>query len=399
MEARKLIGETHCQEKFMHLIKMIEAVSALPLVVAFAQILVFAGTPLAIYCQSAGQGTGSDSSPVRKSPDAQSATELKFDRLDAGLDRIVPEGAQLELLATGFAWLEGPVWSEGSLYFTDIPANAIQLWTPGRGVATFLEPSGYKGKDPYGGPEPGTNGMTLDARGRLTVAGHAARNIQRFESLDPNGPITILADSYQGKKLNSPNDIIYRSDGSAYFTDPPYGLRTQSDSDPEKELKVNGVYRIPHALAQQPGAAPASAELQLLIDDLPRPNGLAFSPDEKYLYVDSSEPEKIWRRYTVNKDGSLTDGKLLYDATADKRTGNPDGMTVDVEGNLYSSGPAGVWIFTPGGKPLGTLLIPEKVSNVTWAGDDRKTLYITASQNLYRVTLKIAGTPLIKNKK
>ena len=365
------------------------------LLAASALICVLAGMSRVV----PGQATAADSAPPHKSVDAQSSEPLKFDRLDAGLDRIIPANAQLELLASGFGWVEGPVWDEGSLYFADIAANAIQIWTPGRGVATFLESSGYKGKTPYGGPEPGTNGMTLDVRGRLTVAGHAARNVFRFETLDPNGQITILADSYQGKKLNSPNDVVYRSDGSAYFTDPPYGLRTQDDSDPEKEVKVNGVYRIPHALAQQPSAQPARAELQLLISDLPNPNGIAFSPDEKYLYVNSSEPEKTWQRYTVNKDGSLTDGKLFYDATKDTRIGNPDGMKVDVEGNLYSAGPAGVWIISPEGKPLGTLLIPEKVSNVTWAGDERKTLYITAGGNLYRVTLKIAGAPLIKNKK
>jgi len=243
--------------------------------------------------------------------------------------------------------------------------------------------------------EPGTNGMTLDARGRLTVAGHGQRGVLRFESLDPKGPITNLADSYQGKKLNSPNDLIYRSDGSAYFTDPPYGLATQSDSDPAKELKVNGVFRIPHALEQKPGTEPARNELQLLVSDLTRPNGIAFSPDEKYLYINNSEPKKIWMRYKVEPDGTLSEPKLLYDATADKRPGNPDGMKVDVEGNIYSAGPGGLWIFSPEGKPLGTLLIPERVSNETWAGPDRKTLYITTGGKLYRVQLKIAGAPLI----
>ena len=182
---------------------------------------------------------------------------LKIDRLDPSIDRIVPAGAKLERVATGFTWIEGPVWDGDRLFFAEIPSNSIRTWTPGKGVSIFLQPSGYMGSAPYGGPESGSNGMTLDARGRLTVAGHAQRDVYRFESLDPKGPITILADKYQGKQLNSPNDVVYKSDGSLYFTDPPYGLRTQLDSDPEKQLNVNGVYRIPHALDHKPGAPPA----------------------------------------------------------------------------------------------------------------------------------------------
>jgi gluconolactonase len=216
--------------------------------------------------------------------------------------------------------------------------------------------------------------------------------------LSPTAPITILADSYQGKKLNSPNDLVYKSDGSLYFTDPPYGLRSQKDNDPEKQLKVNGVYRLPHALEQKPGVAPDRSGLKLLVSDLTRPNGIAFSPDEKYLYVNNSEPKKIWMRYRVQPDGSLTDAKLLYDATADTRPGAPDGMKVDEEGNIYSAGPGGVWIFSPEGKPLATILFAEKVANLNWAGSDRKTLYIVASSSIYRVRLKIVGAPLIRAK-
>jgi gluconolactonase len=323
------------------------------------------------------------------------STAVKLDRLDPAIDQIVPKDAKLERIATGFKWVEGPVWIEGSLYFAEIPSNTIRKWTPGSGVTMFLTQSGYKGAAPYGGPESGSNGMTLDNRGRLTIAGHAQRDIYRLESLRPNGPIKILADSYQGKKLNSPNDLVYRSDGSLYFTDPPYGLRTQKDSDPEKELKVNGVYRLPLADGQK--ESPNSA-LQSLISDLPRPNGIAFSPDEKYLYVDNSEPMKIWMRYRVQPDGSLTDAKLFYDATSDTRPGSPDGMKVDEKGNVYSTGPGGVWIFSPEGKPLGTIVMPEKSSNVAWGGPDRKTLYITASTSIYRIHLEIAGAPLIRSK-
>jgi gluconolactonase len=325
-------------------------------------------------------------------------TPLKVERLDTSIDGIIPADAMLECIAIGYTWTEGPVWVKGSLFFADIPGNSIQRWTPQTGAKTFLHPSGYKGSSPYGGPEPGSNGMTLDVPGRLTVAGHAQRNVYRLESLDPGAPITVLADSYQGKRLNSPNDLVYRSDGSLYFTDPPYGLRTQKDNDPEKQLRVNGVYRIPHALQQSAGAEPARAELQLLVSDLTRPNGIAFSPDEKYLYVSNSEPKKLWMRYRVQPDGALTEGKVFYDATSDSRPGNPDGLKVDEQGNIYSAGPGGVWIFSPNGKPMATILFTERVANVAWAGSDRRVLYITASGSLYRVKLKVPGVPSFGNR-
>jgi gluconolactonase len=325
-------------------------------------------------------------------------TPLNVDRLDPASNRIVPANAKLERIATGFTWVEGPVWVNDSLFFAEIPSNSIRRWTPGKGVSIFIQPSGYKGSAPYGGREPGSNGMTLDASGRLTVAGHAQRDIFRFESLNPESVQTVLADRYQGKRLNSPNDLVYRSDGSVYFTDPPYGLRKQNDSDPEKELQVNGVYRIPHAQDQQPGATPANDALQQLITDLPRPNGIAFSPGEKFLYVDSTEPKKIWMRYRVLPDGTLADPTLLYDATSDPHPGGPDGMKVDIEGNIYSAGPGGVVILSPEGKHLATLLIPERVANVAWGGPDRKTLYICASSSVYRVRLSIAGEPITQPK-
>jgi gluconolactonase len=326
------------------------------------------------------------------SGDAANTTPLKVDRLDAGLDAIVPANATIERIATGFTWVEGPIWiPSGYLMFAEITSNSIRKVTPDGRVSIFMQPSGYKGSVPYGGKEPGSNGMTLDRTGRLTVAGHAQRDVWRLESLDPGAQVTVLADSYQGKKLNSPNDLVYKSDGSLYFTDPPYGLPTQGDDDPIKQLKVNGVYRIPGAFDQKPGAPPARDQLQLLVSDLPRPNGIAFSPDEKYLYVDNSGPKKLWMRYRVKEDGTLTDAKVFYDATSDTRPGGPDGMKVDREENVYSTGPGGIWIFSPEGKALGTLLIPERTSNVNWGGNDRKTLYITASSSVYRVTLKVPG--------
>ena len=313
-------------------------------------------------------------------------------KLDPALDSIVPAGAKLERLATGFdKWTEGPVWTrEGTLLFAEIPANNIDLWTPGKGASVFMHPSGYKGTEPYKGPEPGSNGMTLDRKGRLTVAGHAGRSVWRLEALDPKAQITVLADSYQGKKLSSPNDLVYKSDGSLYFTDPPYGLESHDDNDPKKELKVNGVYRIPAAEQQKPGAAPDRDRLQLIIGDLARPNGIAFSPDEKFLYIAESG-RKVWLRYRVKPDGSVSDGALFLDASADTAIGGPDGIKVDTKGNLYGSGPGGVWIISPNGKHLGTIKVPERMANLNWGDSDGKTLYITASTSVYRIRLNAAG--------
>jgi gluconolactonase len=360
-------------------------------------LLMATATMCAFFIDQDNVGAGSNSSTIGTAQVAYVGA-LKVDRLDASSDRIIPADARLERVATGYTWTEGPVWVKDSLFFADIPGNSIQKWTPDAGATTFLKPSGYKGSVPYSGPEPGSNGMTLDSLGRLTVAGHAQRNVFRLESLDPGAPVTILADSYQGKRLNSPNDLVYSSDGALYFTDPPYGLPTQKDNDPNKQLKVNGVYRLPRALLHKPGAPPANADLQLLVSDLTRPNGIAFSPDEKFLYVDNSEPKKLWVRYRVQPDGSLTEGKVIYDATSDPRPGAPDGMKVDEQGNIYSAGPGGVWIFSPEGKPLATILMPERVANLTWAGADRKTLYIAASTSVYRVQLKISGAPLIRQR-
>jgi gluconolactonase len=326
------------------------------------------------------------------------STPLQIDLRSPSLDRIVPAHAELERIATGFTWTEGPVWLDGSLFFSDIPSDSIRRWTPGRGVSIFLQPSGFLSKPASGWREIGSDGNTVDARGRLTVAGHAQRDVYRLESLAPHAQITILADTYQGKRFNSPNDLVYRSDGSLYFTDPPYGLPTQSDSDPGKQLKVNGVYRIAHALQHKPGAPPDRGAVELLIGDMTRPNGIAFSPDEKFLYVNNSEPLKQWLRYRVLPDGRLTDKKLLYDATSDPHHSTPDGMRVDEEGNIYSAGPGGVWIFNADGKPLGRILMPEVVANVAWGGADRRTLYITASTSVYRVRLKIAGEPVVRQR-
>jgi gluconolactonase len=313
-------------------------------------------------------------------------------KLDPALDNLVATDAKLERVATGFnKWTEGPVWThQGNLLFAEIPANNIDLWIPGKGASVFIHPSGYTGSETFTGPESGSNGMTLDPDGRVSVAGHARRNVWRMESVDPKTPITVLADSYQGKKLNSPNDLVYKSDGSLYFTDPPYGLQTQSDTDPQKELKVNGVYRLPGARQHKAGAPPDRDSLQLIIKDLGRPNGIAFSPDEKFLYIAESGT-KQWLRYRVQPDGSVTDGALFLDASNDPGDGVPDGIRVDKKGNIYGAGPGGVWIISPEGKHIGTIKVPERVSNVAWGEKDGKTLYITASTSVYRIKTKVEG--------
>ncbi|MDQ2712726.1 MAG: SMP-30/gluconolactonase/LRE family protein, partial [Acidobacteriota bacterium] len=195
---------------------------------------------------------------------------------------------------------------------------------------------------------------------------------------------------FEGSKLTSPNDLAYKSDGSLYFTDPPYGTRTQSDQDPQREQPVNGVYRILGAVDQKPGAAPDQSKLRLIIKDLPRPNGIAFSPDEKTLYVSNSQP-KFWKRYPVNADGTVGPGMVLYDAAKDTRAGAPDGIKVDTKGNLWGAGPGGVWIFSPEGKHIGTVNMPETVGNLAWGGPDAKTLYITASSSIYALRVSVPG--------
>lgn len=329
--------------------------------------------------------------PVSAATNAIDESPAKIERLDPALDAIVPQNVTWRRLATGFTWTEGPIWiHSGYLLFADIPSNSIRKFAPDGIVSIWLQPSGYHADKPFGGKEPGTNGMTLDPEGRLTVAGHAARNVQRFESMDPNGTVTILADSYQGKKLNSPNDLVYRPDGSLYFTDPPYGLATQSDSDPAKELEANGVYRLPGAVNQTPGAPPNRSALQLLVSDLQRPNGIAFSPDGKYLYVSNTDPKK-WMRYPVKPDGTLGPGVVFVDASSDKRIGSPDGMKVDTNGNVYAAGPGGVWIISPEGKHLGTILTEKSTANLAWGGSDATTLFVTSSDAVYSIHLTIRG--------
>lgn len=326
---------------------------------------------------------------VDKGPPVEGAL---VERLSPAINRIIPADAKLERVVTGMSWAEGPVWTPaGYLLFADIRHDRIMKWTPGTGASVFMHPSCYLGKTPYPGPQSGSDCMTLDPRGLLTVAGHAQRDLWRLERLDPHGVRTILADRFHGKRLNGPDDLVYGPHGALDFTDPPYGLPTQSGYDPLKEFKVNGVYCILDAVSHPAGAPPDESKLQLLISNLARPDGLAFSPHMKYLYVDSSAPNKIWVRYPVRPDGTLGPGRLFYNATASLTPGDPDGIKVDERGNIYTAGPGDVLIFSLQGEHLGTIRVPEEVTNLAWGPSDGSTLYITAASGVYQIGLMVPG--------
>ncbi|HET7214564.1 MAG TPA: SMP-30/gluconolactonase/LRE family protein [Terriglobia bacterium] len=351
-------------------------------------------TPWIITLCLVGLLTGcSQQQAPKKAEQPASSTIGSIVRLDPAIDAIIPQGAKIEKVAGGYEWTEGPVWSHsGDLFFAAIHHNSIMEWIPGQGTSVLLHPSGYQGTKKYPGPEPGSNGMTIDKEGRLVVAAHARREIFRLESLEPGAKLTVLCDRYQGKRLNSPNDLVYTSDGSLYFTDPPYGLPTQGDKDPLKELPFNGVFRLPNAASHKPGAPPDNRHLQLVIKDLTRPNGIAFSPDEKYLYIAVSDPDNmVWMRYDVKPNGMVAIGKVFCKADSSEGIGTPDGIKVDEKGNLYGAGPGGLWIISPEGKHIGGLKLPERAANCAWGGPDGKTLYITASSSVYRIELSIPG--------
>lgn len=319
-----------------------------------------------------------------KSPKVGVEQKTEIQRVDPALDEIVAPGTKMERLAGGFLFTEGSVWvpatadSDGYLLFSDPNNNLIYRWTPDGQLSIYRTKSGYSGMDigEYG--QPGSNGLTLDPEGRLTINQHGNRRVVRLEK---NGQVTILADHYRGKRLNSPNDLVYKSDGALYFTDPPFGLPKFFD-DPRKELPYSGVFRV----------SPDGKDVRLLTTDLKGPNGLAFSPDEKYFYVDDwDESKKIVMRYEVSGDGSLSHGRLFFDMTSAVGEDALDGLKVDQKGNLYVSGPGGLWIISPEGKHLGTIVGPEHPHNFAWGDDDGKTLYLCARTGLYRIRLKIAG--------
>jgi gluconolactonase len=317
---------------------------------------------------------------------SQSRNAPRIERLDPALDRLIASDAKIETLGEGYDWTEGPVWVKngGYLLFSDIPKNIVHRWKQGEGVRPYLQPSGYTGKEPRGG-ETRSNGLILDAQGRLVLCQHGDRRMARMEApLDsPKPQFTTLADRYEGKRFNSPNDAVFRSNGDLYFTDPAYGMEKQWE-DPKREIPFAGVYR-----------RTASGEVTLLTKDMTRPNGLAFSPDEKRLYVAQSDPSSaIWRVFDVKSDGTIENSRVLLDLTtmvkAKTRPGLPDGLKIDTEGNLFATGPGGVLVISPEGKHLGTILTGQATSNVAF-GDDGRTLYITADMFLMRVRLKAKG--------
>ena len=301
-------------------------------------------------------------------------------RLDPRFDRLVPPGARLEKVADGFTWVEGPAWNResGYLLFSDIPRNSVFKWTEDEGISLFLQPSGYTGNEPFQGREPGSNGLALDPEGRLVLAQHGDRRIARLEV---DGKQTVLVDRYRGKRLNSPNDLVFDSKGNLYFTDPPFGLPGAFD-DPEKELGFQGVYRLS-----------VEGEFELLIHDLKAPNGVALSPDEKTLYVtDVDNQRAAWHAYDLLQDGSVSSSRVFYDATPWKKPPffGPDGLAVDLEGNLFGARPGGVNVFAPDGSLLGMIETNVPTSNCTW-GDNGFTLYITAGTAIYRIWLNTRG--------
>jgi len=317
------------------------------------------------------------SAPPRQesAPAAQTAPTGTFVRSDPAFNSLVPLDAKIEKLAGGFTFIEGPVWRpEGAVWFSDVVGNVVRQWTPDGKVIELLKPGGYDGNSLPAGGYIGPNGMVADKDGAVLLCQHGNRRIVR---IGKDMKVSTLVDRYEGKRLNSPNDLVFHSDGSLYFTDPPYGFPKQ-DEDPLKELAFNGVYRL------------ANGKLQLLIKDLPRPNGIAFSPDYKTLYVANSDKKKVWMRYDVAADGSVSNGRLFADVDSEKEDGVPDGMKVDSLGNVYGTGPGGIWVFSPDGKHLGTIKLPETPANCGW-GDDGKSLYITAVTGLYRVKLAVAG--------
>lgn len=306
-----------------------------------------------------------------------STSPTRIDRLDAAVDSIAPPTAKIEKLAQGFQFTEGPVWHhDGYLLFSDLGNDQIYKWVPS-GQVSVLQKVGWNFGET--GSEKSffrSNGLTLDREGRLTICGHGNRRVMRLEK---NGYLTVLADRYEGKRLNSPNDLVYRSDGTLYFTDPPSGLPKLFD-DHQKELPYSGIFSL------------RNGRLQLVSTDLNLPNGLAFSPEEKYLYVTNSAAEKkIVMRYEANADGTLSNGLLFFDMTSSPDKGVPDGMKVDQQGNLYVTGPGGIWIISHNGKHLGTIKGPELPANVAWGDEDGKTLYVTAETGLYRIRLSIPG--------
>lgn len=303
-----------------------------------------------------------------------------IERLDPRFDALVPQDSVIEVLASGFLWAEGPVWvdRERAVLFSDIPRNRVMRWHATEGLSVFLEPAGFTGPGGYGG-ERGSNGLTLDRQGNLISCEHGDRRVSR---LTPRGGKRTVADNYRGKRFNSPNDCTVHSSGAIYFTDPPYGLPQGWDDD-RRELDVCGIYRVT-----------PDGTVTLLCDTMTRPNGICLSPDEKRLYVAQSDPAApLWKVFTLQPDGTLDAGRTFFDGTklfAERKKGLPDGLKVDLQGNVFATGPGGVLVFSPDGTHLGTFLTGQATANCGF-GDDGTTLYMTADSYLCRAKLSTTG--------
>jgi gluconolactonase len=291
-------------------------------------------------------------------------------RVEGNLDGIVPADARLERVAAGFEFTEGPVWArDGALLFSSPNTNVIYRWTPAGRVTVFRPKSGYTGADIGRYHQPGSNGLTFDPEGRLTICQHGNRRVLR---VNPHGDTTVLADSYAGKRLNSPNDLVYRSDGTLFFTDPPFGLPDPSES----ELGFAGVYCVD------------GGRVELVTDELEGPNGIAFSPDERFVYVGNWQDDRkiVWRH-----DLDRGEGEVFFDMTDAPGEDAIDGLKVDREGNLWVCGPGGIWVLSPAGEHLGTLRIPEAPHNLAWGDEDARGLYVTALTGVYHLRVAIPG--------
>lgn len=305
-----------------------------------------------------------------------------IERFDASLDNIISANAKPEIIAEGFEWSEGPLWVEkhNMLLFSDVPMNTVYKWTEAKGKEVYLKPSGYTGIEPSLCKEPGSNGLTFDKNGNLVLCQHGNRQMARMDApLDkPEARFITLADKYNGKRFSSPNDAVFNSAGELYFTDPPYGLQTQDDSDAKKEISFNGVYKVK-----------SNGDVILLVDSITRPNGIALTPDEKKLIVacsDGAHPN--WYIFDISGD-SLTNGKIFYSAAEEHKTmvGSPDGFKIDKNGNVFATGPGGVYIFNSEGKKLGLIRLDNATSNCALSPDE-KTLYITNDMFVLRVKLR-----------
>jgi gluconolactonase len=307
----------------------------------------------------------------------------RLESLDKRFDALIAPDAKIEKIADDLLWSEGPLWDARtkSLLFSDIPRNVIMQWSADKGVSRFLERSGYTGATPFTGKEPGSNGLTFDPQGRLTICQHGDRRISRREA---DGTMVPVAVGYNGKKLNSPNDLVFDDQGALYFTDPPFGL-PGTFTDPHKELAFNAVFRVGK-----------DGKISAVATELEAPNGLGFSPDYKTLYVANARANSpIWKAYAVKADGSLDKGRVFADSTALYKQGDgvPDGLKVDIHGNVFATGPGGVLVYAPDGTLLGRVLTGVPTANVAF-GEDGSTLFITANHRVLRMRTLTRGMPL-----